>query len=82
MKDTLEKLQMDLKVQAKDAESNPDQAIKIFGVDQLTKEQRKVALHKTSLVRYLRDVSTLTWAQRSIGSIGHYERGTARSPST
>lgn len=51
--DKFEKLQMDITSQAKDAESNPDQAIKIFGIDEMTTEQRKVELHKTTLVRYL-----------------------------
>lgn len=46
-------IQVDIKSQVEVAESDPVQAQKIFGIDKMTTEQKKVELHKTTLVRYL-----------------------------
>lgn len=60
MKDTLEKLRKDLNAQAEGAESNQAQAEKLFGIDQMSTDQIKVALRKTTLVRDLSGTSNLT----------------------
>lgn len=46
-------IQVNIKSQVEVAESDPVQAQKIFGIDKMTTEQKKVELHKTTLVRYL-----------------------------
>lgn len=75
-------IQVDIKSQVQVAESDPAQARKLFGIDQMSTDQRKVALRKTTLVRYLCSVSSLTSAQGDIGFIGYYERGAALPHST
>lgn len=56
MKETLGILRKDLHSQAEGAENNQVQAEKLFGIDQMSTDQIKVALRKTALVRNLSDV--------------------------
>lgn len=45
-------LQVDIRLLVQEADSKPKEAHKIFGVDRMTKEERKAALRKTTLVWY------------------------------
>lgn len=46
-------LQVEIRSLVREAESKPKVARKIFGVDRMTEAERKAALLKTTLVRYL-----------------------------
>lgn len=43
-------LQVDIRRLVQEADSKPKEAHKIFGVDRMTKEERKAVLRKTTLV--------------------------------
>lgn len=46
-------LQVEIRSLVREAESKPKVARKIFGVDRMTEAERKAALLRTTLVRYL-----------------------------
>lgn len=50
---TVSELQIDVRLLVQEAQSKPKEAKKIFGVDRMTEAERKAALRKTTLVRFL-----------------------------
>lgn len=74
------KLQVDIQFLVKEAQSKPKAANKIFGIDRMTKAERRAALHTTTLVRSLDILPTATVSYRCIGSFCHHERGKSRPP--
>lgn len=53
MKRSTSRIRGDIDFLVQVAQSDPNEAKKIFGIDRMTAEQRKAALHRTTLVGFL-----------------------------
>lgn len=53
IRDAVSELKVDIQFLVQEAERKPKEANKLFGVDRMTEVERKKALRRTSLVRFL-----------------------------
>lgn len=53
IRDVVSELKVDIQFLVQEAERKPKEANKLFGVDRMTEAERKKALRRTSLVRFL-----------------------------
>lgn len=53
IRDAVSELKVDIQFLVQEAERKPKEANKLFGVDRMTETERKKALRRTSLVRFL-----------------------------
>lgn len=53
IRDAVSELKVDIQFLVQEAERKPKEANKLFGVDRMTEAERKKALRRTSLVRFL-----------------------------
>lgn len=53
IRDAVSELKVDIQFLVQEAERKPKEANKLFGVERMTEAERKKALRRTSLVRFL-----------------------------
>lgn len=53
IRDAVSELKVDIQFLVQEAERKPKEADKLFGVDRMTEAERKKALRRTSLARFL-----------------------------